>query len=523
MKLQSLFKNHKYKLLYSLISIIVIIILGLLYWHISSSNIFNSDNSAPVLEAHSILKGNIQLKGWNLSSDNFYTIDLPFYIIVESIVGIKSYIPALVPTIIYLLTIIASLYLSTINLFNKEKIYSLIISFGLIATAPIFYLNQTLVGPDHVGTILFILISFILIFKILKKGRYNYYLIPFFIISFMYLFGDPLSRYIGIIPIILFSIFFYFYEERKNKVSYILIGGSAILSLILSLILRGYTLQLGFFNLIKISNTFVNLSQLNTHIYYFFYSLLKIQGAYFFGETIFSKNTLLDLLRFLILILILFSIYLFCKKSFKSPININKIDKLNFLLITSFILNILAFIFANITVNVYTSRYLMFLPILGGLLLARYLSPYIAKHKIYPIITVLIVFFLFFVLIDKSSHIHKPMNIPQEKISVFLKKHNLKYGYGSYWNSATITLYSENKVKVRQVLSYNNKLYPYLWLSNYNWYTRKADFVIFGNQKTKIITKEIAINSFGKPYKEYKIDGYTILAWNYNISKKYNL
>ncbi len=521
MQIYSFFKTHKYKFLFYLISIIIIIVLGLIYWHISSSYVFDSDNAAPILEAHSILKGNIKLKGWNLSSDNFYTIDLPFYVIAESITGIKSYLPALVPTIIYILTIISGLYLSTINLLKKEKIYSLLITFGLIATAPIFFLTQTLTGPDHVGTILFILISFILIFQILKKG--NYYVIPFFILSFMYSFGDPLSRYIGVIPIIIFSIFFYFYEETENKISYILIGTSSILALILSFIIRNNVIKLGFFNLVKIPNTFVNFPQLTTHIYYLFYSLLKLQGAYFFGESITAKSTLLDLFRFIILILILFTIYLFFKKSFKNHIEIKNIDKLNFLLVTAFIFNILAFILAGITVNAYTSRYLIFLPILGGLILARYLSPYIVKHKIYTILTILIVLSLFFVLIKKSYYIHKPYNIPQQQVGIFLEQHNLKYGYGSYWNSATTTLYSENKVKVRQVLSYNNKLYPYLWLSNYLWYKKNANFVIFDNQKTKIITKKIAINFFGKPNKEYKVDGYTILTWNYNISKKFNL
>jgi hypothetical protein len=519
MVIKKFLNKYKIKFLFIIFIALILILLSVIYFHISSYLLANSDNAAPILEANSFINGNIKLYQWHLSSDNFYSIDLIFYILIELITGVKEYLTALVPVIIYILTLISVIYISAINLDKKYKISAILITLGLIGTAPLFLLDQTLSGPDHVGTILFILISFILIFQIIKKGNYYYYLIPFSLLSFMYLFGDPISRWIGSIPIIIFSIIFYFYEKKDNKNPYFLIGVCTILVLVVSLILRNDTAKFGFFYLITIGSSFVTLSQLHTHIYYLIFSILKLQGAYFFGKNIFAKTTIIELIRLLVLLITVSSIYIIIKNIIKKSIDINKIDKLNLLLILALILNILSFVFGGIFVNSFTSRYLIAVPIFGSILIARYLSPYIVKNKVYIAITGIIIS-LFIVFFIHETILIKPSSNQEKILSNFLEQHNLKYGYATYWDAGITTIYTDNSIKVRQVISVNNRIYPYLWLSNSQWYSKTANFVVYGNHKTKAINLQIAINSFGKPSKIYKVDGFTILIWNYNITSK---
>ena len=519
MSIRGFFFENKSKILFIIFFAVVLIILFIIYFHISSYLMANSDNAAPILEANSVINGNIKLYQWHLSSDNFYSIDLIFYIIFELFTGVKEYLVALVPVSIYILTLISAIYISTINLIKKEKFTAILIILGLIGTAPLFLLYQTLSGPDHVGTILFVLISFILIFQIIKKGNYYYYLIPFSLISFMYLFGDPISRWIGSIPIIIFSIIFYIYEKKDNKQAYLLIGISSIAVLILSYILRIDTSKFGLFYLLRIVSGFIHFSQLQSHIYYLISSILKLQGAYFFGKALLAKTTIIELIRLLVFLITISSIYIIVRDILKKKIEIDKIDKINLLLILALILNILAFVFGGIFVNSFTSRYLIAVPILGSIIIARYLSPYIIKNKVY-IATAGIIIFSFIVLFLHESVIIKTGNNREKVLSTFLIQHHLKYGYATYWDAGITTIYTNNNIKVRQVISSNNRVYPYLWLSSSEWYTKPANFIIYGNHQTNAVNMKIAINSFGKPRDIYSIDGFTILVWNYNITQK---
>ena len=335
----------------------------------------------------------------------------------------------------------------------------------------------------------------------------------------MYLFGDPISRWIGSIPIIIFSIIFYFYEKKENKQAYLLIGVSSILVLILSFILRNDTAKFGFFYLFTIGSSFVSLSQLQSHIYYLIFSILKLQGAYFFGKDILAKTTIIDLIRLLVVLITISSIYIIIRDIVKKKIDVDKIDKLNILLILALIFNILSFVFGGIYVDSFTSRYLIAVPILGSILIARYLSPYIVKNKIYMAITGIIIF-SFIVFFLHESIILKPSNNNEKDLTAFLAQHHLKYGYATYWDAGITTVYSDNNIKVRQVISSNHKVYPYLWLSDSRWYNKKANFIIYGNHQTDAVNMQIAINSFGKPKEIYKLDGFTILVWNYNITQK---
>lgn len=69
---------------------------------------------------------------------------------------------------------------------------------------------------------------------------------------------------------------------------------------------------------------------------------------------------------------------------------------------------------------------------------------------------------------------------PFPRLSTFLVSHDLDRGVGDYWTSAPVTLYSEEKVKVRQVLpTGQGGLRPYLWIAKSTWYNGKFQFLVY--------------------------------------------
>src|SRR5688500_20036469 len=65
----------------------------------------HSDSSYLILYADAMLNGNWGLRGWDLTTDSFYT-ELPFYLVAVKWMGVKPDLMRLVPTSIYALNIV---------------------------------------------------------------------------------------------------------------------------------------------------------------------------------------------------------------------------------------------------------------------------------------------------------------------------------------------------------------------------------------------------------------------------------
>ena len=53
----------------------------------------------------------------------------------------------------------------------------------------------------------------------------------------------------------------------------------------------------------------------------------------------------------------------------------------------------------------------------------------------------------------------------------FLNDHELKDGYATYWNAIAPTVYSGERIKVRQVNITGKSITPQAYQSNKNWYS----------------------------------------------------
>lgn len=114
-------------------------------------------------------------------------------------------------------------------------------------------------------------------------------------------------------------------------------------------------------------------------------------------------------------------------------------------------------------------------------------------------------------------------DLPVSKLSSFLSEKNLIYGYGPYWVASITTVHSNEMVKIRAVTSSDNKyIRPFIWLAENDWYNENATFIVIDS--TNVVEKpfnidwETAVNTFGQPYKTFRVDNYDILVWNRNIS-----
>lgn len=75
-----------------------------------------------------------------------------------------------------------------------------------------------------------------------------------------------------------------------------------------------------------------------------------------------------------------------------------------------------------------------------------------------------------------SQHLGQPLQINTDRLEMvdFLKKNNLEYGYASYWNAGSLTVLSDGKIKIRQIVLNNGMPTPMRHLSSNRWYRQSA-------------------------------------------------
>jgi len=107
---------------------------------------------------------------------------------------------------------------------------------------------------------------------------------------------------------------------------------------------------------------------------------------------------------------------------------------------------------------------------------------------------------------------------PTVSLSAWLEAHGLTYGLADYWNSSIVTLQSGNRVQVRAVVVQGRQVVPYDWETSTLWFDASrhdATFVIVdlnGNGPSPP-----AEQIFGKPYKIGHVAHWAILIYQKNL------
>lgn len=463
-----------------------------LYFHIGKTIPINSDGVANILEAQSILKGNIILHGWTLPSDTFYSLDTQVDALLLWL-GIHGFVVYhLTPAIAYssLLTliyyIIKDISNSTLKALTSISIF--------LAFPTSLYKSLVLFSPIHIITIFFVISAFYFYHKTENKNRFIYG----FILLYIAIIGDPYAIFIGTIPIILYTSVMVFRTLKNSNIKIEFNFLWMLLSAIIATLLAKLTVYIisiiGGYSVIKNNLSFIPLDKFGHNFYLLVLSMLEVNQSNFFGSSLISFRTFIEIIHALLLIM---AIYLILKNRIGKCIIVD-------LCIISITVTCLAFVFSTEPINIETSRYLLDVPFFIAIIF-----PVLIPENRYIIFLILssVVFFIFFkthTLEDKPAS-----NKEYYRVIKFIKRMNVNYGIAGYWNAAPFTLLSDNAIEVRQVIKNDSgSIVPFMWLSSSSWYRNinHPQFVILGTSGNFGLTEDAVKKNFG-PYKQLKIIG----------------
>ncbi len=121
-----------------------------------------------------------------------------------------------------------------------------------------------------------------------------------------------------------------------------------------------------------------------------------------------------------------------------------------------------------------------------------------------------------------KSQIGITWNTEYKSLINFLEHKQLTYGFATYWNASSITVLSDEIIKIRAIEISSKIPKPYRWLSFDHWYYKNSDitnsFLLLSEDESKLIDWKL-LNEMGlTPTHSYVFGNYYIFTFDKNLA-----
>lgn len=450
---------------------LIFVLLFCYIFHIES-NFIDGDRCIMILQSADILQGNIFLDNWYSTELSLGITELSFFLIAVKLFGITE------KSVYFACSLSVFLCYVLSFLLIKDDIKKLT-PLNLIILIMLAGFSNWLIklSYGHCGCFV---CSFLLLFlanKYLKKDK-NIFLVLFIFLISLCIFGDYLIVPIVLVPIIICSLLKLFYacEIKKNlKLISFIAAGIFIGCIFVRLYLNNSTIIDNFQH-----KNFILFYQ--SQIYHYFLLTLR-EIAIMCGIENSNRNLLdifagLSLFRYFVVFISGYLVFINIKKSLTN----DKPDFISSAMSYGIVLLFLSMCLTTYQIDIFTGRYLAFVPFFSAVIILRYFSNFenLPKRQF-----VIILLYLILSSITTVNLSHNDIDNPYFKnlrnsIISYLKDNNLHYGIANdFINSSPITVLTNNKIKVRIVdVDSDGNIVPFEWFAKKNWFNEPVEFVI---------------------------------------------
>lgn len=486
----------------------------------------DSDKANHLLQAKDIVEGNVFLKDWFLTGVTFLTTDLPYYILGYLLCGVSFrgvYVSAGLMIAAALIAGYVCSFVCTDR--NKEKKIMYLLLVGIPSINLVYHFRV------HTGAVTVILLCFLLFHCLINDviSEKHIWLLGF--LMFVGVFGDLLVAIECCLPIVLYSLYFIAITDKEHHaklIKHILIS---VLSAAFAIVAQKLYIIIGGSNLnsyLMSRSYFTDISLWPDKINEFIHSVLLIAGADFTGHPINDIAYTVRVCNFIVLVIAIIIAAVLIVKMFRKE----KIDCLSFVMILAIFFSASAYIFTDLA----EPRYITVIPLCIFIVFIRnieFVFAYFSNKRL--VSSVLLLSAAVSAVSNCSGYItrnyddyYKVQNYSQYPLDsyydliAFLKDHNLKNGYASFWNSSIITVLSGEEVTIRHIDRLDNMFIVNRWFCKSNWYQEETDFLLINTNDEGDNTfnngVDSAIQFFGEPIEQYVLNGYIILVYDYDLS-----
>lgn len=530
----------------------------------------DSDFANMILAADDIIKGNILMNDWHQTGISFLTTDMLFFICGVLLFGISEHaFTFALFSMFIVLSLCVRFLISAPKMSDGGHSYNFFQEILFLAVFGIPATFALTAARSHIGGIFWITASFYFVFKLynkdflfksFKKKSIVTYLLLLIICLTIACFGDSIYLVVGVLPIVFYSFFCLLYlhfSEKKDILKNLSVLFASAFSVLMTFILHKiyYIFSTAESHIFLFSYiAFQPAEKILENLFLYVTILLKLNNAYFLKSKVFEPLTIFYILNSIFVVAgICISFVYICRfikyEKNKKVKNYKKPDVLCVLLSLSFFFISFVLISTNMLLDTASARYVSYMPAFFCVIIARYFT---VEHKInfniYGFISALkgnkeslkkvlicisekvrivhIFSFLFCILlifgcmyqtIQYNQH-EFPSQTKQKNLSHFLIDKNLSSGYANFWDASSVTVYSENQIKVRAVNQSNLNINMYKWFCKNEWYDSPAHFIIYKKSNIALNSEEIQL-TLGKPDSILEYGEYSVHIYNHDISK----
>ena len=492
-----------------------------------------SDGAAMELQAWSMLHGNLLLHGWYLSDVSFYTTELPEYALVELVRGLNPDVVRLCAALTYtLLVVLAAAVAYGARPADKRTAVvragiTVAVLLGPTAAATTTLLND----PDHTGTAVPILLALL----VLDRAPRRWWVPPLLAAVLGWaLVGDSLVLLIGVAPLVV-------------------VGGARSFSLValrraplsaawyeLSLAAAGVAAAIGgsaLSRLIRASGGFVVSPSKTQYVVpsgaipanasATLADFLKLFSADFFSAPL-NHWLLVDAVHLVFAALVAGALALALRGFRRDLLRAPQPgpypgggDLVAQLLAVAIVINLVAYglLYPG---SIATVREIAPVFGLGGALAGRMLGGPLLRRRLEPLLALGAVAAIAALALSLVTVV--PGQPAAASLARFLAAHDLRNGVAGYWNADSTTMVSGDRVVMRAVrFRPGHGLELYLWEIDGRLLNRAANDASFlvatasGPRSPATVTAAEAVAQFGRPYRQYRYQGYLVMVWRKNL------
>jgi hypothetical protein len=466
-----------------------------------------SDGASQALQAWAILHGNVLLHGWSLSDVSFYTTELPEYMLIELVKGLRPDVVHVAAALTYTLLVLLAALLAKGAAAGCAGAIRALVAAGIMLAPTLGTLNTTFVVlsyPDHTGTQVPLLAAWLLIDRL--KPRWWVPVLITALLTWVQV-ADTMALYEAAIPLAVVCAV-RLHRRRGPLIEQwyelsLLIG--AIGSIAMAIMSLRLIRQEGGFAVWIPAADFARSSGLDAHLWTKIEQVLVLYGADFFGRPMIK--TIMPLMHLVGVGLVVGAVVLAVRRFFRDGTSLTVQ-----ILTASFAFVLVAFVFGD---RLGSWEAVGLLP-LGAVLAGRLLAGWLTRARLIPALAVVLACYGLSLAHDAARP--APFS-PNQRVANWLGAHHLRYGLASYWEASSVTVDSGDYVRVRPVRTQGGKLLLTHWNAAASWYDPRlhdARFVIFRHCEG-CLSRAGLRQAFGPPAHVYRVVNYLVLVWNKNL------
>jgi hypothetical protein len=492
-------------------------LLFLCYLRISGTAAVTSDGGLSAMQAWDMLHGNWLLRGWALGDVTYYTTELPEYALVEIFRGLGSADVHISGAITYtLLVVLAGLLAKGAKTGKEGLIRVLIASVIMIAPQSGPGVGILLQEPDHIGTGVPLLLTFLLLDRAPRR-----WWVPA-AVGLMLVWaqiGDPTVETMAVLPIVVVcgTLAYRDNVQRREPLRThwfnLAMVASAVVSAGLATSAVKIISRLGGYSVAPLTAKLAPSASWPANVTMVVDGVLRLFGAGFNAAPL-GFATLLSVVHLVGVALATWALCRVIRRFFTFD------DLIAQILAVGIMVQLIAYGISTLPYASYQNHEIAAVLPFGAALAGRVLADRLSLARLLPALTVVACGYL--VALGYGAQLPQATS-HNEVLASWLRAHHLTAGFTSYSDAAAIELFSGGTVSVtvpwfhpdyvaRGALFEEN-------VSAFDPRRHYANFVVTTRQDGPVgyINPSWAIRAFGKPAHIYHYQAWTIITWNKNL------